>query len=453
MKKLSLLFILSGFLLFEGCSSLFVKEQPNYIKVNGTQFELAGRPYYFVGTNLWYGCYLGSPGQTGNRERLIRELDKLKSLGITNLRVCAASEESEMGRSVKPAIQKSPGVYDEDLLEGLDFLLAEMNKREMHAVLFLNNYWQWTGGMAQYNAWFGDGKVPDPDDPNVGYGLFMDYSAEFYNNDKAKEQFKKYLFDIVNRKNKFTDKYYYEDPAIMAWQLANEPRPGRNEKYIEQFYFWIEETAQYIHSLDPNHLVTTGSEGLAGSLQSEEIFLKSHQSKYIDYSTMHLWPKNWGWFDANKIDETYPATEKNAIEYIGKHLNFARQLNKPITMEEFGIPRDSENYKIGTPTTARDKYYSVLFKVVEDSAAAGAPLAGTNFWGWSGEGRSINDDNVWRIGDPYTSDPAQEPQGLNSVFDTDYSTLKILKIHSMKMEKLREKELILKKINTASAND
>lgn len=453
MKKLSLLFILSGFLLFEGCSSLFVKEQPNYIKVNGTQFELAGRPYYFVGTNLWYGCYLGSPGQTGNRERLIRELDKLKSLGITNLRVCAASEESEMGRSVKPAIQKSPGVYDEDLLEGLDFLLAEMNKREMHAVLFLNNYWQWTGGMAQYNAWFGDGKVPDPDDPNVGYGLFMDYSAEFYNNDKAKEQFKKYLFDIVNRKNKFTDKYYYEDPAIMAWQLANEPRPGRNEKYIEQFYVWIEETAQYIHSLDPNHLVTTGNEGLAGSLQSEEIFLKSHESKYIDYATMHLWPKNWGWFDANKIDETYPATEKNAIEYIGKHLNFARHLNKPITMEEFGIPRDSENYKIGTPTTARDKYYSVLFKVVEDSAAAGAPLAGTNFWGWGGEGRSINDDNVWRIGDPYTSDPAQEPQGLNSVFDTDYSTLKILKIHSMKMEKLREKELILKKINTASAND
>jgi mannan endo-1,4-beta-mannosidase len=452
MKKSFLLLILSAYLFLTGCSSLFIREKPNFVKVNGTQFELAGHPYYFAGTNLWYGCYLGSPGETGNRARLIRELDKLKSLGITNLRVCAASEESLMGRSVRPAIQKSPGVYDENLLEGLDFLLAELNKKDMHAVLFLNNYWQWTGGMAQYNAWFGDGKVPDPDDPAVGYDVFMDYSAEFYNNNKAKEQFKKYLSDIINRKNTITDKFYYEDPAIMAWQLANEPRPGRNDKYLPQFYSWVVETAQYIHVLDPNHLVTTGSEGLAGMLQSEEIFLKSHQSKYIDYATMHLWPKNWGWFNAFKIDETYQRTEKNAIEYIAKHLNYARQLNKPITMEEFGIPRDSEKCKIGTPTTARDRYFSAIFKVVEDSADAGAPLAGTNFWGWGGEGRSINNDNVWRVGDPYTNDPAQEPQGLNSVFDTDSSTLDILKTHSLKMEKLREKKLIIEKNTTAAVN-
>jgi mannan endo-1,4-beta-mannosidase len=320
----------------------------------------------------------------------------------------------------------------------------------MHAVLFVNNYWQWTGGMAQYNGWFGDGKVPDPDNPAEGYGVFMDYSAQFYNNDKAKEQFRKYLSDIINRRNTVTDKFYYEDPAIMAWQLANEPRPGNNDKYLQQYYTWITETAQYIHSLDPNHLVTTGSEGLAGCLQSEEIFLKSHQSKYIDYATMHLWPKNWGWFNAFKVDETYQTTEKNAIEYIAKHLNYARQLNKPITMEEFGIPRDSEKCKTGTPTTVRDKYFNAIFKVVEDSAAAGAPIAGTNFWGWGGEGRSMNSDNVWRVGDPYTNDPAQEPQGLNSVFNTDYSTLDIIKTHCLKMDKLREKKLIIEK-NTEAA--
>jgi mannan endo-1,4-beta-mannosidase len=450
MKKSFLFVFLIGFLLLTGCSSLFISEKPNFVKVNGTQFELAGHPYYFAGTNLWYGGYLGSPGQTGNRARLIRELDNLKSLGITNLRLCAASEQSLMGRSVSPAIQISPGVYDENLLKGLDFLLAELNKRDMHAVLFVNNYWQWTGGMAQYNGWFGDGKVPDPDNPAQGYGLFMDYSAQFYNNDKAKEQFRKYLSDIINRKNTITDKFYYEDPAIMAWQLANEPRPGNNDKYLQQYYSWIAETAQYIHSIDPNHLVTTGSEGLAGCLQSEEIFLKSHQSKYIDYATMHLWPKNWGWFNAFKANETYPATEKNAIEYIAKHLTYARQLNKPITMEEFGIPRDSEKCKTGTPTTVRDKYFTAIFKVVEDSASSGAPLAGTNFWGWGGEGRSINADNVWHVGDPYTNDPAQEPQGLNSVFDTDSSTLDILKTHSLKMEKLREKKLITEK-NTAAS--
>jgi len=119
-------------------------------------------------------------------------------------------------------------------------------------------------------------------------------------------------------------------------------------------------------------------------------------------------------------------------------------------MEEFGIPRDSEKCKTGTPTTIRDKYYTAIFKVVEDSASVGAPLAGTNFWGWGGEGRSVNSDNVWRVGDPYTNDPAQEPQGLNSVFDADSSTIDIIKNHSLKMGKLKEKKLIIGK-NTAQA--
>ena len=90
MKKYVWFISLSVVLMLEGCSSLFVSE-PKYVHVSGTQFEYNGKPYYFVGTNLWYGCYLGSPGTTGNRERLVRELDKMKSLGITNLRICAAS--------------------------------------------------------------------------------------------------------------------------------------------------------------------------------------------------------------------------------------------------------------------------------------------------------------------------------------------------------------------------
>ncbi|MCX6168238.1 MAG: cellulase family glycosylhydrolase [Ignavibacteriales bacterium] len=442
MKKILALSFIVFLFIMSGCSGVVVNESTGFINVNDTHFILNGKPYFFVGTNLWYGCYLGSPGKTGNRERLIRELNNLQSTGIMNLRVCAASEESLMGRSIKPAIQISPNNYDEELLEGLDFLLFEMHKRDMKAVLFLNNYWQWTGGMAQYNAWFGDGKVPDPDDPNVGYGKFMDYSAEFYLNDKAKECFRNYLRMIITRVNKFNGIAYRDNPTIMAWQLANEPRPGRDLSIIksaEIYYKWIDETAQYIHSLDPNHLVTTGNEGLAGSLQSEEIFLKSHESKYIDYATMHIWPKNWGWFDASNIDETYPSTEKNAIEYINKHLKYARQLNKPITMEEFGIPRDYEASKPGTPTTARDKYYKNVFAVIYDSAAAGAPIAGTNFWGWGGVGRGRNLDDKWREGDPYTGDPPQESQGLNSIYDTDLSTLEIISTHAAQMEKLRNK--------------
>lgn len=438
MKKILILFVILSGIIFQGCSALFTSE-PKYIRVRETQFELDGKPYYFAGVNFWYGAYLGSPGSTGDRDRLIRELDFLKELGIINLRVCAASEESLMGRSIRPAFQKSPGVYDENLFIGLDFLMSELRKRDMHAVLYLNNYWQWTGGMAQYHAWFRNESVPDPDDPKIGYGKFMDYSAEFYRNEEAITQFQKYLFYIINRKNTVTGEYYYEDPAIMAWQLANEPRPGRdpNISPIEPFLRWIDETAKYIHTLDPNHLVTTGSEGLVGSYQVEEIFLKSHEFKSIDYACMHLWPKNWSWFDARKAEETYPATEKNAIEYINKHLIWMKQLNKPITLEEFGLPRDMEEYKVGSSTIYRDKYFSKLFTLIKDSIEVGAPIAGTNVWGWGGEGRAKTEDAIWREGDPLTGDPAQEPQGLNSIFNNDLSTLEIFRKHAKEMNEMR----------------
>ena len=65
------------------------KQNPNpFIEVNADgQFIRNGKPYYFVGTNFWYGAILGSEGQGGNRERLHQELDFLKSIGIDNLRV------------------------------------------------------------------------------------------------------------------------------------------------------------------------------------------------------------------------------------------------------------------------------------------------------------------------------------------------------------------------------
>lgn len=453
MKYYRFLLVIAATIFSQACSSLFVSE-PKFIHVSGTQFELAGKPYYFVGTNFWYGCYLGAKGETGNRERLIKELDNLKSLGITNLRILAASEESEMKNSLKPAIQNSLGVYNEDLLEGLDFLLSEMRKRDMHAVIFLNNYWEWSGGMAQYNSWVDRTKLLDPYDPKVGWGNFMTYSASFYRNVKANEYFREFIKKIVTRKNKFTGDFYFEDPAIMAWQLANEPRPGRGEEsmeFIDQFYKWVDGTAQFIKSLDPNHLVTTGSEGLAGALQSEEIYLKMHSGKYIDYITLHLWAKNWGWFDAKKINETYLSAETKAVDYLNKHIRYARLLGKPTVMEEFGMSRDNELCKTGTPTTARDTYFKKLFDVVYDSASAGAPIAGTNFWTWGGAGRGKNDDNMWRPGDPFVGDPPQEPQGFNSIFDTDKSTLTIIKTHAEKMQRLCEKELIQKKIVTAAA--
>jgi len=72
----------------------------DFIRVDKTHFMRGDKPYYFCGANFWYGCYLGAENQ--GRLRLFKELDRMKSLGITNLRVLGASEESAIERSVSP---------------------------------------------------------------------------------------------------------------------------------------------------------------------------------------------------------------------------------------------------------------------------------------------------------------------------------------------------------------
>jgi mannan endo-1,4-beta-mannosidase len=440
--NLRVIFALVLFSIFLGaCSgiSLF-GERDDFIRVVGPRFVHNGRPYYYAGTNLWYGCYLGSPGETGDRARLLRELDSLNGHGLENLRVLAASEDSYVRGSMKPAIQVSAGTVDEDLLVGLDFLLAEMAKRHMHAVLYLNNYWEWSGGMAVYNVWANGSPGVDPDDTTKGWPAFMNFAATFYANEKANALYRDYIARIVKRKNTVNGRTYSEDPTIMSWQLANEPRPGTSspegEKNLEALYRWVEQTSAFIHVLDTNHLVSTGSEGTVGFRWSSEYCIKMHQSKHVDYVTFHVWPLNWSWFDPRKFEETLPRTEQNALEYIRTHLTLARQLNKPIVMEEFGLGRDGGLCAPGSPTTARDRYYSKIFAALYDSARSGAPFAGSNFWGWGGEGRGRNADNVWRKGDPFVGDPPQEPQGRNSIFNADRSTIGIIRDHAFKMRRL-----------------
>lgn len=432
-------FLLVITLSISGCTGFWpFGERDDFVTLRGTQFIHNDAPYYFVGTNLWYAPYLGTPASTGDRARLLRELDSLRAIGITNIRLLAGSEASFMERTLEPSITASPGVYDDSLLQGLDFALAEMAKRKMKAVLFLTNYWEWSGGMAQYLVWADSIPTFDPD--IEGWDAFMDMAASFYRNEKANRLYRSFLREIITRRNTVNGRLYNNDPAIMSWQLANEPRPGTispdGSKNVPMFLRWIDETAGFIKTLDTNHLVSTGSEGMIGSLRSEEIYRTAHASRSIDYLTVHLWPSIWRWFDPLKPEATFPAAMDSSVSYVVQHFPVARALNKPLVLEEFGIVRDSSAYALDVPTTVRDRFYRTMLQLTYDSARAGAPIAGLNFWSWGGEGRTTQRDHIWRKGDPFTGDPPHEPQGMHSVFNTDRSTIAILREFSAKMNAL-----------------
>lgn len=413
-------------------SAIAQNQTSDFVTSREGKFYRHGKAYYFMGTNFWQGMNLAST----QPERVTRELNHMKKTGIKNLRVLAITEGPDNSPyRILPAVQDEPGILKEEVLVGMDVLLDEMRKRDMTAVVVLNNFWQWSGGMGQYVKWNTGDSIPYPPPHwNGSWDNFQRYVARFYTLPAAVNQFNECIKKIVSRKNTINGILYRDDPTIMAWELANEPR-GINQ--IEAFHTWLDGTASLIKELDSHHLVTTGSEGYTSSPQfSGTDFIRMHSGKSIDYTTAHVWIQNWQWYDPAQHEKTYPEARQKMISYVLRHAEDSRKIGKPYVLEEFGIMKDSGSFDPNATTQHRDLYYREVFEQVYQLAKKGQ-ASGVNFWAWSGEGRPREPGAWWKKGDDFTGDPPHEPQGWYSIYDHDKSTLKIIKRYSKKLKKLK----------------
>jgi mannan endo-1,4-beta-mannosidase len=238
---------------------------------------------------------------------------------------------------------------------------------------------------------------------------------------------------IVSRFNHYTNMWYCDDPTIMAWELANEPR---GLGHVDDYLAWIATSARLIKSLDPDHLVTIGSEGDTWDPgYSGTEYARDHSLSEIDYGTAHVWVQNWGWYDP--LDAaTYAPAAARAKAYIDSHVARTRELGKPIVFEEFGLARDLHSHSPASPVTVRDRYYAEIFEHLHAHAQNGA-VAGSNFWAYAGESRPVPPfGQWWQPGDSLVADPPHEPQGWYSVYESDASTLAVVKRFSRRMSDL-----------------
>ena len=407
-----------------------------FVTVKGHRFYAGGRPYFYVGTNYWYGSLLAL-GKDRKRgvERLRKELDFLRENGVTNLRLMAGAEGSGMINGVErvgPPLQPRQGEFNESVLDGLDLILSEMGKRDMKAVVFLSNNWEWSGGFQQYLAW--NGRVPGAlMTRKLTWDEQRDVVSKFYSCEPCKESYAKQVNLILNRTNKYSKKKYAEDPAVMAWELANEPRPMRPEA-AGAYKRWISDAAAMIKARDANHLVTIGHEGYTGT-EDMQLYEEIHADKNVDYLTIHIWPKNWGWFAGRRLKEGFPNVVAQTLSYVSRHLPVAERLDKPLVIEEFGLPRDEHSFDVRAPTTLRDAFFGEILSAVGKQMEAGGHLAGSNFWAFGGTARPVKGQTFWNEGDSYTGDPPMEEQGLNTVFDSDESTWKVIRAFGKSAER------------------
>jgi mannan endo-1,4-beta-mannosidase len=388
---------------------------PGGLTVEGTRFIRGGKPFFISGFNYWAGPTLARDGNQAGWDQVRRDLDGLQKAGVNMIRTCGATEgpDTEPYRIV-PTIQPAMGQYNPAGIGGVMRFAEEVQKRGLYTIVMLNNFWQWSGGFAQYLSWAGQGPIPyPPPTPGGSWDRFQHFAGGFYLNDKAKAAFDAYIKFLVPK---------LAGNPVLIWELANEPRGMNN---VGAYHKWIDTAARLIKSLAPSQLVTTGSEGQTASPHYAGLnVVDDHQSAAIDFICFHMWAANWNWISKDNLAGGYPKALERAKKYINEHAAAAAKVGKPILLEEFGFPRDGGSYDPSSAVTLRDQYFNEVYGLVQTLLPT-TPMAGVMPWAWAGDSRPPHPGQFWKPGDPFIGDPPHEEQGWYSVFDTD-STLKLI---------------------------
>ena len=144
------------------------------------------RPYRYAGTNMWYAAYLGANAPYGNRDRLKRELDRVAALGIQSIRILGSSELSPLKNSVTSDVSR------QDAATTIRRCSRASTSRSprwasagIKAVIYLANFWEWSGGFMTYLYWTNGGHYINMNDPAHPWPEFPDMSSEFYGSPPA----------------------------------------------------------------------------------------------------------------------------------------------------------------------------------------------------------------------------------------------------------------------------
>ena len=269
-----------------------------------------------------------------------------------------------------------------------------------------------------------------PPEPSGDWDKLQQYTSRFYGEPTATSHYLAHVRFVLTRVNAYTGVRYADEPSIMAWQLANEPRPMRQ---VSAYRAWLDAATSLIKELAPRQLLTIGTEGRTPFPKSYVgiDFSAEHAHANIDYATVHVWPQNWEWYDPHDAPNSYASALNKSLTYLRDHVAMAAALRKPLVLEEFGLARDLADHAPNASVTMRDRFFGDMFDETYRHAASNSPLVGANVWAWGGEGRPrrprepsepLHGRHCWRAGDPLLGDPPHEAAGWYSIYDIDAST-------------------------------
>jgi mannan endo-1,4-beta-mannosidase len=322
-------------------AALSAADEPSatsFIKTSGTNFTVDGRPFFVTGVNNHYLPY-------GSQDEVTRVLDDAVAMGANAVRTFLQPVIGSLDGSIATIWNWRLKADASDLavngtyllywdpsenrmavndgangMQKVDFLIAEAAKRRLRLIIAVLDFWDFTGGAQQMQAWYGS---------RDKYGFF-------FNDPRTKQDYRSWVSHVVQRVNTLTGLAYRDDPTIMAWDLMNEGNARPETLRLA----WTAEMSAYVKSLDPNHLVTSGHANILEKLSDLSI-------PSLDFGTWHGYPLY------------YKLTVKQFNDVITEFCQLAARAKKPVLLEEFGYARSNRDsadaYAMWLDTLTRDR--------------------------------------------------------------------------------------------------
>jgi len=378
-----------------------------FVKVKGLEFELDGKPFRYVGWNtntnppaknfnnnddqsiLYIGdeanIVLIPKGSAWTSENWVdRQFVEGKKRGYTVMRTFNFYQNTSG--------DGTPGtMLNANSAKQLDYLLVSAKKNGVMLMPTLTYYWS-SPQAAINQAYRVTGRSTAGLTVNKDTGVPTPNSApylEFFTDPKAIELYKLYIKEFAERTNPLNGIQYRDDPAIFAWDIANEPRmgytedngihrgartenvndPGYDPLHLWQsdyggaegggakLYHWIKEMSDQFYESDKKHMISVGTEGQTYTAPGTNITfagltqqgfggdpLGTSNALHIDFLTIHPYLSDpW----SSQGFEAHPASGGMSTEEAKIWLKAitarAVELGKPLVMAEYGVAKIPSN--------------------------------------------------------------------------------------------------------------
>ncbi len=265
MKKIKSPFFIIFFILILPLHIHANSEFKNFITVYGDKLFDGEAEFRFISfniPNLHYvednlSFYETNPFRLPDDFEIRDALQSIRQMGGQVVRIYTLSVRKQGEDNSRPVYVLGPGQFNEEAFKTLDKVLFYANEMGIRVIIPFVDNWSWWGGVTDYAA-FRD-KTRD----------------EFWSDEQLINDFKATIFYVLNRKNVYTGQFYKDDKAIFAWETGNELQcPPK----------WTSIIAEYIKSLDKNHLLMDG-------YHSPVLMDESLLQQNIDIVITHYYPR------------------------------------------------------------------------------------------------------------------------------------------------------------------